>query len=111
MPDDNLTLQFLMEVNIAQYWSSIEGICTQATKEYNIEQSLYAMMAEWDEVDMELMAYKNSGTYVLRGVDDIFAMLDDHIVKTDTMLGSRYIKPIIGQCRKWRSKLLYVTLC
>ncbi len=32
--------------------------------------------------------YKQSGTTVLRGVDDIFTLLDDHIVKIDTMLGA-----------------------
>ena len=107
VPDDSLTLSYLMQVNIAQYWSNIEGICVQASKEYNIEQSLYTMMAEWDNVDLGLMPYKESGTFVLRGVDDIFTLLDDHIVKVDTMLGSRYIKPIIGQCKKWRARLLY----
>ena len=107
VPDESLTLQYLVDVNIAQYWPSIEGICVQAAKEYNIEQSLYSMIAEWDEVDLELMAYKSSGTFVLRGVDDVFTLMDDHIVKVDTMLGSRYIKPIIGQCKKWRAKLLY----
>ncbi len=65
------------------------------------------MIAEWDSVDVGLLPYKESGTYVLRGVEDIFTLLDDHIVKVDTMLGSRYIKPIIGQTRKWRAKLLY----
>ena len=39
------------------------------------------MLKEWDAIDFEVKPYKESGTHVVGGIDEIVAMLDDHIVK------------------------------
>jgi dynein heavy chain len=107
-PDDDLTLMQLTEMHITDHWEFIEGICMRAEKEFRLEQNLEAMKMEWDEINFELMAYRNTGSYVLKGTDDIATLLDDQIVKAQTMLGSSYIKPIIEVCRKWEKRLQYI---
>ena len=54
------------------------------------------------------MAYKETGTYLLRGLDDVQTLLDDHIMKTQAVRGSPFCKPFERECRDWEAKLLYI---
>lgn len=70
-----------------------------AEKEYGLEKALAAMKDEWASLEFEVRPYKDTGTYLVSGVDDIITLLDDHIVKTQTMRGSPYILPIEAECK------------
>ena len=45
------------------------------------------------------------GIYILSAIDDIQVLLDDHIIKAQTMLGSPFIVPFEEEARTWSEKL------
>lgn len=48
----------------------------------------------------------NTGVSILSGVEDIQQMLDDHILKAQTMHSSAYIKPFEEEMKEWEEKLI-----
>jgi dynein heavy chain len=57
---------------------------------------------------VDVKDYRASGTQIIGGLDDITALLDEHIVKTQTMRGSPFVKNIMAECVGWEEKLKYV---
>ena len=106
-PEEDLTLMALLELDAAGQIEGIQEITIAAEKEYNLEKTLKAMITEWESIEFEVKAYKESGTFVIGGIDDIITLLDDHIVKTQTMRGSPFIRPIEAEAKEWEYKLKY----
>ncbi|KAL3667786.1 hypothetical protein V7S43_007337 [Phytophthora oleae] len=105
--EEELTLQLLLDRGITQHLETIQEIGTFAEKEYSLQKNLSSMIAEWEKVEFQTAPYRETGTYLLRSTDDIVALLDDHLVKTQTMRGSPYIKSIEKDCKAWEKKLQY----
>jgi dynein heavy chain len=63
------------------------------------------MKEDWKEMIFELVAYRETGVKILTSVDEIQMLLDDHIIKALTMLGSPFIKPMETEAREWSNRL------
>ncbi|KAJ8952271.1 hypothetical protein NQ318_007438 [Aromia moschata] len=103
--DDDLTLEKIIDYGLDDYVEKFEAISESATKENNLEKNLNKMVGEWKDVEFSILVYKDTGTYILSAVDDIQVQLDDHIVKTQTMKNSPYIKPFEKEILAWEAKL------
>ena len=53
----------------------------------------HAGMQEWDGVELKTVPYKDSGTCIIGGVDDVQAILDDQIVKVQAINASPFVAP------------------
>ena len=108
MPDGNLTLRNLLEIGILQHENYIVSLSEQAAKEYGFERTLDKMKSEWRELLFEFSAYKDTGTFVLKGIEDTVVLLDDQIVKVQAMRGSPYAKAMEQVVIDWANKLVYM---
>ncbi|VEN46856.1 unnamed protein product [Callosobruchus maculatus] len=104
--DDDLTLEKIIDFGLDEYVEKFEAISEAATKENNLEKNLSKMIFEWQDMEFTVLLYRDTGTYILSAVDDIQVLLDDHIVKTQTMKNSPYIKPFEKEILSWEAKLV-----
>mmetsp|Transcript_30720 Transcript_30720/g.59916 ORF Transcript_30720/g.59916 Transcript_30720/m.59916 type:complete len:4305 (+) Transcript_30720:116-13030(+) len=104
-PDNDLSLSQILNFDVAKHREAIEEICTCAGKEHQLEESLDKMQKEWSDMNMILEDHKATKTYIMKGSDDILALLDDQIMKTQTMRGSPYVKPFEVRTKKWEIRL------
>eukprot|EP01135_Chromosphaera_perkinsii_P002036 Nk52_evm83s215 gene=Nk52_evmTU83s215 len=108
MPDNLTSLGEMLSHDFGEYTAQLEDVSDGATKEYGMEKALLKMQEEWTDVQFTFVEYRDSGTYILSSVDDVQLLLDDHIVKTQTIKGSPFIKPIAEETNAWEAKLLSV---
>jgi len=68
------------------------------------------MEGEWQNVDMLLKPWKETGTYIIKGEckEEVETLLDEHVVKTQTMKGSPYAKVFEERIQHWEDSLLYI---
>ena len=63
------------------------------------------MEGEWESVLLEIVPYKETGTFIMKSGDETAQMLDDHIVMAQAMSFSPYKKPFELRITTWETKL------
>jgi dynein heavy chain len=107
-PDESTSLSSVLERNLSNYMNELEQLSAVATKEYSFEKALAKMYQEWKDVLFVTLEYRDTGTQILGGTEDIQTLLDDHIVKTQTMRGSPFIKAFDEETKIWEAKLVLI---
>ncbi|XP_029708760.2 dynein axonemal heavy chain 7 [Aedes albopictus] len=102
----DLTLEKVIDYGLDDYIQRFETISESATKENNLEKAMIKMVNEWSDMAFLVLPYRDTGTYILSAIDDIQVLLDDHIIKTQTMKSSLYIKPFEADILAWEKKLM-----
>ncbi|EPY81024.1 hypothetical protein CB1_000762017 [Camelus ferus] len=92
-PDSGTTLRKVLKLNLTPYLGKFEVISAGASKEFSLEKAMHTMMGTWDDIAFHISLYRDAGVCILSSVDEIQALLDDQIIKTQTMRGSPFIKP------------------
>ncbi|CAF0812566.1 unnamed protein product [Didymodactylos carnosus] len=104
-PDEETNLTKIVDMDLISFIPQLELISEAASKEYSLEKAMEKMKKDWLNIEFSIIPYRETGTYVLSAVDDIQLLLDDHIVKTQTMKGSPYIGPFEKEILDWEHTL------
>ncbi|XP_046961667.1 dynein axonemal heavy chain 12 [Vanessa cardui] len=107
-PNAGTSLRKIINFDLWEDLDQYEIVSVAATKELALITNLNKMMAEWVDICFKTSPYKDTGIYILTGLDDIQSVLDDHIVKTIGMRGSAFVKPFESQVRAWYEKITRV---
>ncbi|KAG8433111.1 hypothetical protein GDO86_017410 [Hymenochirus boettgeri] len=107
-PEPDTSLIKMLEHGLSKYAERLEQIGASASKEYSLEKALEKMKFEWSNISFVFTRYRETSTNILSTVDDIQLLLDDHIIKTQTMCGSPFIKPIEAEAREWEQTLVLI---
>jgi dynein heavy chain len=107
-PDAGTTLRKVLRMGLEPFMGEFEVVSAGATKEFSLEKAMKKMQTDWEPLCFNTAKYKDTGLTILASVDEIQAQLDDHIVKTQTMKGSPFIKPFEKEIRSWEERLLLI---
>ena len=103
--DHELTLSHILTLDVMQHKQEIEDLCMYATKEFQLETLLERMRREWRDMALKIEPYKRTGTYIVKGYEEILVLLDDQIMKTQGIRGSPYVKFFEARTKKWETRL------
>lgn len=102
---DDLILEKMIADDFNAHLTDIEEVVMKAEKKLSLRNKLKQLRDEIKEVKIELFDHK-SGTFVVKGYVDIFTVLDDQMVSTQTMLGSQFMDPPLRkEAKQWEAKL------
>ncbi|XP_057653134.1 dynein axonemal heavy chain 3 [Diorhabda carinulata] len=103
---EDSTLSDMIDAGLPKFAAQLEEINAGATKEHALQINLARMKEEWEDIRFELTPYRETGVNILTAVDDIQVMMDDHILKAQTMRGSPYVRAFEEEMTAWEEKLL-----
>lgn len=109
-PNAGTTLRKIIHLKFGPVLEQFEVISIGACKEQALYNNLQLMIHEWKSIYFTTNSYKDLDIKILVDLDDVQAILEDHLTKTLSMKGSAFVKPFESQVKKWHDKLCRVNL-
>ncbi|TKR93274.1 hypothetical protein L596_007763 [Steinernema carpocapsae] len=100
----DLTLGQVWDTDLNRYENVIKNVILVAQGELALEEFLKQMREFWQSYEVELVAYQNK-TRLIKGWDDLFNKLKEHINSLAAMKLSPYYKQFEEDALSWEEKL------
>jgi dynein heavy chain len=104
-----LSLQMLVDLGMEKKIEMVEKVAERASKEFGIETALDKMTKAWESVQLIVETYRETGTCILKGVDEYMSLLDEHITMTQAMAFSAFKGPFEERIDRWNTSLQVVS--
>jgi len=91
---EDFTLKQFLDMGMHEHADKIGEIGDRSGKQLAIETQLNAMKDAWGDVKFDCSEpYRNTETYILKGADEVIALVDEQIVLTQAMQFSPFKEP------------------
>ncbi|XP_050526602.1 dynein axonemal heavy chain 12 isoform X2 [Daktulosphaira vitifoliae] len=100
-PNAGTNLSKIIDYHLEPLIPQFDVISVGATKEEQLKKSLNKMKEEWQTISLSTSPYKGTKINIISGLDDIQMIIDDHLIKTISMRGSAFVKPIAAEVKEW----------
>jgi dynein heavy chain len=104
-----MSLQNLVDLKLLNFMTDVEKTAEKAGKEFGIETALDKMSKAWETVQLVIEPYRDTGTCIMKGVDEYMALLDEHITMTQAMAFSAFKGPFEQRIDIWNTTLQTVS--
>jgi dynein heavy chain, axonemal len=91
----------LLKNHIEPHFEAVQNISLRASKEHSLAKALAKMRLDWEPMSFNIIPYKDSGTFILGGVEEVQNLLDDQLVRIQSMRASPFIKYLEGEANAW----------
>jgi dynein heavy chain len=107
-PDETTSLKDFLEKSkiIEKNLDSLTAISEQARKEFALEQALKRMKKDWNTVNFTFIPYKETNFYLFASFEEFQTLLDDQVVKTNTIKNSPFVVPFETEVNGWINDLV-----
>jgi dynein heavy chain len=106
--NENITLYTFEDANAfdGESAAAIQEITGQATGEARLEDSLKKVDSAWKTLELSVVQYRDSrDVYILGGIEELQAILDDSNVTIATIAASRHIGTLKPRIDEWLRQL------
>ncbi|KAJ1345302.1 hypothetical protein BSLG_000815 [Batrachochytrium salamandrivorans] len=100
---DMFYLKNLLDSPLVENREDIEDTCTAAVKEADIEIKLKATVADWEDKNFTLGAFKTRGNLVLKPstTSEIISQMEDSLMTLASLMSNRYNTPFKPTIQTW----------
>lgn len=96
----------MIQEKLEPFLPQFDIISVAAMKELNLLQNLQSMQHQWTQVSYDTIPWEDDpNLHILTNLENVFTILDDHIIDTLKMRASVFVKPIEEDVKLWYDKL------
>ncbi len=103
--DPSFKLKSLLDLHAVDFQEEIQQISVQASQEALLRSQYNQLEEQSKKIELVVKPVEGKG-YVLDELEPLYNVLDESLANINTILGSRYIKPLLTQAENLRNSLL-----
>lgn len=103
---DDFTLEALIALDVNNYREEIVAISVAAEKEYGLKMDIEKLDNDWKRISFPVEIEERMDSFILKDLEEIYTALDESLALINSVLGSRYVKPMRELAETWKKNIM-----